>query len=91
MRRRQLAAARAARFAVAAAVLSVLVLPAPARAGSGAEALYGRAKAMYRSLEASPRRQKYRDQWERVIRAFVRVADRYPSLSRADDALYNAS
>jgi len=71
-------------------MLLALVIPAPARAGDRAERLYARAKSLHRTLQSSQRRQKYRDQWERVIRAFVQVADRYPASRRADDALYNA-
>ncbi len=61
-----------------------------AHAQGSSENLYQSAKKSYLKLKQSKRKQKYRDQWERVIQGFVKVADRHPDSNRADDALYNA-
>ncbi|NOY52198.1 MAG: AMIN domain-containing protein [Deltaproteobacteria bacterium] len=64
--------------------------PAGVLAKSAAENSFRKARRDYRHLVHSRKKIRYRDQWERVIREFESVADRYPDSRRADDALYNA-
>jgi N-acetylmuramoyl-L-alanine amidase len=72
-------------------LLFTLYIHAPdGHARSRAEERYQSARKDYHSLLESPKKRKYRDQWERVIHAFEAIALRYPDSDRADDSLYNA-
>jgi N-acetylmuramoyl-L-alanine amidase len=74
-------------------VLAVLVAFAPlagaAHAKTYCERLYDSARRDYYSLLESPRKQKFHDNWERVIEKFEKIVDQYPSCSRAPDSLFN--
>jgi N-acetylmuramoyl-L-alanine amidase len=72
-------------------ILLLLLFPAPAvAAGGAAEDAYGKAKDSYRQLLKSPKKQLYRDNWERVIDGFLRVRESHPRHPRAAAALYMA-
>ncbi len=74
-------------------IVTLLILslpPAEIFAKSTPEASFQKARRDYRHLVHSRKKIQYRDQWERVIREFEAVADRYPNSHRADDALYRA-
>lgn len=60
----------------------------PAAAASGPEPAYQKARDAYYVLQNSARKQLYRDQWQKVLRLFEQVHERYPGSARADDALF---
>jgi N-acetylmuramoyl-L-alanine amidase len=65
---------------------AVSAAPAPTPPGPDA-ALYAEAKKALDSLQASPKRQSQRAEWERVVMRFRRVLARYPQSGYCDDAL----
>jgi len=53
------------------------------------ERLYESARRDYYSLLESERKQRFHDSWERVIKKFDEIADKYPECSKAPDSLFN--
>jgi N-acetylmuramoyl-L-alanine amidase len=53
------------------------------------ERLYESARKDYYSLLESDRKQRFHDSWEKVIRKFDDIADKYPECSKAPDSLFN--
>lgn len=51
---------------------------------------YGKAKNEYRMLIGSARKQQFRDKWEKVIKTFLAVPERYPDGHRAAEGLFMA-
>ncbi|NOY85820.1 MAG: tetratricopeptide repeat protein [Deltaproteobacteria bacterium] len=60
-----------------------------ARAASYCERLYDSSKRDYYSLLKSDRKQRFHDSWEKVIEKFTTIYEKYPTCSRAPDALFN--
>lgn len=58
-------------------------------AKSYCERLYESARKDYYSLLESDRKQRFHDSWEKVIRKFDDIVDKYPECSKAPDALFN--
>ncbi|PLX94026.1 MAG: N-acetylmuramoyl-L-alanine amidase [Desulfuromonas sp.] len=56
-----------------------------------AEKAYDSARAAYRSLLDSTKKQRYRDQWETVISAFNQVAEQHATHRRAADSTFMAA
>jgi N-acetylmuramoyl-L-alanine amidase len=77
-------------FRMVALVLAGLTLASVTLAADPGEQAFGKARAAYRQLLQSSRRQLYRDNWERIIQHLERVTKRYPRHDRAADALYLA-
>ena len=61
----------------------------PAHGKSYCERLYESARKDYYSLLESDRKQRFHDSWEKVIRKFDDIVDKYPECSKAPDALFN--
>lgn len=68
----------------------LLAVSAPAPASADASAAYAKAKQTYQRLLDSPRKQRYRDQWQRVIDRFEAIPERYPGATEGAGALYLA-
>ncbi len=68
-------------------VLLLLLASPPVDASSGEKA-YRSAKEEYRQLLSSARKQLYRENWNRVIEAFLSVDENFPRSSKAPSALY---
>jgi N-acetylmuramoyl-L-alanine amidase len=58
-------------------------------AKSYCERLYESARKDYYSLLESDRKQRFHDSWEKVIRKFDDIEDKYPECSKAPDSLFN--
>lgn len=72
-----------------AALWLLLLMPLPASADQ-ADAAFGKAKAGYRALLDTPKKQQYRENWDNVIQDFLAVAKSYPASDRAAAGLYMA-
>ena len=70
-------------------LLSLSLLTSVCFAGDAGKALSVAQKG-YDKLLQSPSKQKYRDQWQRVIDRYVAVADTYGSSPEAGEALFQA-
>jgi N-acetylmuramoyl-L-alanine amidase len=70
--------------------LLFLLLPSAAFSSSPEKA-YQQVRSDFRRLEASPAKQRYRENWDRVIEGFTGIAEKYPGHRRAPDALYMAA
>ena len=70
--------------------LLFLLLPSAAFS-AGPEKAYQQVRANFKKLEASPAKQRYRENWDKAIDGFVGVAEKYPDHRRAPDALYLAA
>ena len=70
-------------------ILTVALTDAPMLAARG-DALKG-AKSCTRRLYRSKKRRKYRDQWERCIKAFESYYGKYPKGRHADEAIYTTA
>ena len=71
-------------------LLAVLATrPVPVQGKSYCERLYDSARKDYYSLLESDRKQRFHDSWEKVIRKFDDIVDKYPECSKAPDALFN--
>ena len=68
-------------------VLSLLVAPEAGLAASGAETAYRKATDAYAALQAAPRKQKQRTEWEKVLRLCERVYQLEPKGKHAGEAL----
>lgn len=71
-------------------LLSLTLLTGVCFAGDAGKAL-SVAQKSYDKLLQSPSKQKYRDQWQRVINRFKAVADTYGSSPEAGEALFQAA
>jgi N-acetylmuramoyl-L-alanine amidase len=71
-------------------LLAGLALASTTIAADPGEQTFVKARAAYRQLLDSSRRQLYRDNWDRIIDNLERVTKRYPRHGRAADALYLA-
>ena len=72
--------------------LALLLLATPAGAAKGpSEDAFASAGKSYRSLKADPARRKLRHHWLAVARQFESVASRFPSSTRAPEALFKAA
>jgi N-acetylmuramoyl-L-alanine amidase len=69
--------------------LLVLLLPSSAFP-AGPESAYQKMRAEFKNLEASPAKQRYRENWDKVINGFVQLARKYPDHRRAPDSLFLA-
>jgi N-acetylmuramoyl-L-alanine amidase len=69
-------------------ILSVM-LPPPVWA-AGNESAWRKARESYDVLQASPRKQQFRSEWDRVLLQFVQYYERNPKGTRADEALFMA-
>ena len=80
------------RYPVLGVLLTLLLfsLQPPAAAAAGPAGAYRQATRGYRQLLASPRKQRYRENWLRVVKHFAAVGKRYPSSRQAADALFMA-
>lgn len=70
-------------------LLLLILLPALLLA-AGADRDYQEARSQYQKLLESGKKQLYRENWEKVIRDFTSVAEKYPSDDKAAAALYMA-
>ena len=64
--------------------------PTAARAAGSADDGYGAVRDAYLALEGSPEKQKYRDNYLKILDGFEGFVKAHPSDPRAADALYNA-
>ncbi|AMV72053.1 hypothetical protein JCM30471_05540 [Desulfuromonas carbonis] len=71
-------------------LLLLFTLVAPCQAATSAADAYGAARKSYQRLQDSPKKQRYRDQWQRVIDAFLAIPQRYPDADEGARALYLA-
>jgi N-acetylmuramoyl-L-alanine amidase len=62
----------------------------PATAARSSAAAYASARQDYQRLQESPKKQRYRDQWQRVIDGLLAVPERYPGAPEGARALYLA-
>jgi hypothetical protein len=71
-------------------ILSVLswVLPQPLEAA--VDPAYRKARDAYAALQAAPRKQKFRSEWDKVLHQFVQVYERAPAGPHAGEALFMA-
>jgi N-acetylmuramoyl-L-alanine amidase len=71
-------------------VLSVLagVLPQPLEAA--VDPAYRKARDAYAALQAAPRKQKFRSEWDKVLRQFLQVYERAPAGPHAGESLFMA-
>ena len=71
-------------------ILSILagVLPQPLEAA--VDPAYRKARDAYAALQAAPRKQKFRSEWDKVLRQFVQVYERAPAGPHAGEALFMA-
>ncbi len=70
--------------------MALLLAWAGGALGLDPETAYQKAKGRYLDLQASSRKQMYRENWTRVIEDFVGIAQAWPDHRRAADALYMA-
>ncbi len=56
---------------------------------AGADQDYEKAKESLNEFKQAKRLHKYRDKWQKQIKRFERIVERYPKHSRACDSLYN--
>ncbi len=61
----------------------------PVHGKSYCERLYESARRDYYSLLDSERKQRFHDSWDRVIKKFDGIVDKYPQCSKAPDSLFN--
>ena len=77
-------------FAHLLTILLLLTLVVPCQAATSAADAYGAARKSYQRLQDSPKKQRYRDQWQRVIDSLLAVPQRYPGADEGARALYLA-
>lgn len=71
---------------------SLICAPNPVLAGSApATDAYASAREAFYALQRDEKKQKFRHHWIPVIRAFERIAKRYPTTPEAPKALYNVA
>ncbi len=69
-----------------------LLAPLVARVSAAdLDTAYRQARDAYAALQASPRKQKFRSEWDRVLRGFVQVYEREPGGAHAGEALFMAA
>ena len=71
-------------------IVLALTVIAPRSASANAASAYAKAKHSYQRLIDSPRKQRYRDQWQRVIDRLTAIPERYPGAAEGAAALYLA-
>jgi len=68
-------------------ISAMLIVPAQA---AGKDSAWIKARESYDLLQKSPRKQKYRSEWDRVLQQFVRYYDANPQGGRSAEALFMA-
>ncbi len=71
-------------------VLALWPASLPAQTGHDADAAYARVRDAYLALKGDSKRQRFRDNYLKIIEGFEGFEEKHPGHARAADALYNA-